>query len=180
MKKTTVKFLGRMALEIPDIAIETINAKNGDVFAWYNASLKLVGGLGGLVANHLDKNNIKMLKDEIANIDKTQKKEQVELEQTLWIKHLEEINKIKANIENERAIIQQMFTEENIALFNADISAEIERCKEQTRRGLKEIIDLIDKKLVDLSGEDEIEKNQFLEYKRLILVQYNKTIARSL
>ena len=166
-----------MALEIPDMALGTMAAAEGDVYAWYNAALKLVDGLGGLVSNHLDKNNIKMLKNEIENIGQSQQNNQEMLEQKLWQEHLTTINNIKEAIREKRAETQQRFTEENIAKFSADnYSAKIEEIRSDARIKLNEAIQLIDEKLTNLINEDEKEKKQFLEYKRLLLIQYNKLI----
>lgn len=180
-KKTTIHFVGSLIESFPELYENSQKMLSGNALSWINASIKAVDSIVGTVKLCLDKNNTKLLKNEIDNFDETEENNKKKLEQEFLMKKLNDINALKSDFEKRRNEIRKKYIIEKQDTYNQKREKQqaISNSMKEMRAGLKELIDIYDNKIQQIIKESEFcksERNHMEDCKRLLMQQYIKNI----
>lgn len=176
--KTTFRFVGSIVNELPNMITDSCKMSTGDVITWINASIKVVESVGKIVAHCIDKNNIKLIKNEIDDFNVNEQKYQEQLEQEMLVKKQSDIKAIEEEFKRKKIELSKKIQMDLSFSYSSELKRkeEISAALADTRAKLKTIIDIYNSAMIQSEGYSEKEKRDFDECKRLLLKQYYKTI----
>lgn len=180
-KKTTFHFVGSLIENFPELYENSQKMVSGNALTWINASIKVVDSIGNIVKLCLDKNNTKLLKNEIDCFGEAEENNKKKLEQEFLMKKLNEINVLRSDFENRRREIQRKYVIEKEDSYNQrrEKWCAISNNMKDMRAGLKELFDIYDSKIDKIIEAGEFgtsEKRHMEECKRLLYQQFEKNI----
>ena len=176
-----IRFVGTITSEIPGIVKDSKGVVSGDVLSWINSCVRIVDSVSNIVGLCVDKNNTKLLKKGIDDIETDEKNYQNEMEQEVLKKRYDIIKKMKEDFKKNKKELVEKFTLEKTNLYSFDIQRkqEISNIMEKMREDLRSLIDLYDNEIAGMVSSEEYsvrEKRQFDECRRLLYKQFNKNI----
>ena len=180
-KKTTFLFFGKLALDFPELCESAREMAFGNAMAWINTGIKAFDSMGSIVKLCLDKNNTKLLKNEIDRFEETEEENREKLEQEFLMRKLNDINALKKDFEKGRKEMQKKYNEEKEEAYGQQLEERkaLSNIMADMRAGLKEMIDLYDNRIKQIVKEGNFpqeEKRNMEDCKRLLIQQFKKNI----
>lgn len=181
-RTTTFRFIGSLAAEFPEMIINSKGMASGDALSWVNACLKIANSVGDIINLCLDKNNTRLIKEEVDNFEQKEQEKQDKVEQEILLAKRAMVLELKEKFEKNKKELSKRYTENKLNEYENLIqkNQEISEILKDVRSKLKTLIDIYENELsIILNSEEysEKEKRKFEECKRLLYKQYNKNIG---